>query len=386
MYQRGALTLFHVKGVPIRAHWTLLLVLPYLAFALSADFDRVATSAGIASSHLVGPPLLWGAVLALLLFVSVGVHELAHSLVAIARGGRVRDITLMLLGGVSHFERIPERPATEALVAAVGPATSLGLAGLLFVTAHLLGQDAGDVRLGVFYLAYMNLVLGAFNLIPAFPMDGGRVLRALLALRTSRMRATDIAATVGMTLAVPLGLIGLVTGGFFLVLIAIFVFFGAKSEAQGERVREMLAGLQVADLVSTPPTTIALDEPLDEVLPRMRRLGRTQLVVVDARSRFAGVVRADDVVAAAGAAMRVGDLGDKLAAGVLAVSPREDVTAALQKAAQTRSDTLVVLDASGTAVALLGLPEIEQAIRLHALASRTASHDPHWTTRSGSPI
>jgi Zn-dependent protease len=202
VYQRGAITLFHVKGVPIRAHWTLLLVLPYLAVVFSAQFTHMADVAGVRAASLRGPALLWGTLLAIALFASVAVHELAHTLVALARGGKVRDITLMLLGGISHFERVPERPATEALVAAAGPVTSLLVGGILLAILHAVGHGPSDARLGLLYLASLNLVLGLFNLLPAFPMDGGRLLRAALATGMGRARATAIAARVGMALAV----------------------------------------------------------------------------------------------------------------------------------------------------------------------------------------
>lgn len=373
------MTLFHVKGVPIRAHWTLLLILPYLAVVFSAQFERVAHVAGIAPGSLRGPPLLWGALLALALFASVAVHELAHTLVAMARGGRVRDITLMLLGGVSHFEQMPERPRTEALVSAAGPVTSLAIAGLLFVALWAVGYGSPDLRLGVFYVAYLNLLLGAFNLLPAFPMDGGRVLRAVLAARLTRRRATDIAATIGVTVAVLLGIVGLIGGSFLLVLIAIFVFFGAQLEARGERVKEALAGLRVANLLGAHAPTVELDTRLDQVLPLMHRAGRLQLIAVDEHALVAGVVRAADIVEippAARSRMSVRDLGDKLEVGLVTVPWNASAASALQKATESRVDSLVVVDATDEAraapVGLLGLREIEDAVQLHLLESSAA--------------
>ncbi len=376
MYQRGALTLFHVKGVPIRAHWTLLLVLPYLAIVFSIQFERVAGLAGIASAQLRAPPLFWGALLAVALFVSVAIHELAHTLVALARGDRVRDITLMLLGGVSHFERIPERPGTEALVSVVGPVTSLALSGLLWAVLAAIGNRAADWRLGVFYLAYLNLLLGGFNLLPAFPMDGGRVLRALLATRVSRRRATDIAAAVGMAIAVGLGLVGLWGGSVILLLIAIFVFFGAQTEARGERVKEALSGVRIADLLATHAPTVTLDSNLAEVLPLMHRAGRLALIVVDGAGHVFGVVAAADVVEippAARSGMRVADLGDKLRAGVVTIPWNASAAAALERAAQAQVDHVVVVDSTedgpAAPVGLLTLRDLEDALRLHMLES-----------------
>ena len=379
MYQRGAVTLFHIRGVPIRAHWTLLLVLPYMAIVFSMQFAGVAKLAGIAPDALRGPPLVWGALLALALFASVAVHELAHTLVALGRGGKVRDITLMLLGGVSHFERIPERPGTEALVAVIGPVVSLVLAGLLFLLLRLFAQGPADLRLGLFYLAYLNLLLGLFNLLPAFPMDGGRVLRAALATRLSRGRATAIAARVGMVAAVILGIIGLWGGSFLLLLIAIFVFFGAQVEARGEQIREALSGLRVADLLTAQAPTVTTTTSLSELLPLMHRAGTLQLIVVDDRSQLVGVVRAADVVEVPPSERphrAVADLGDKLHAGVVTVPWSASASSALERAAEAHVDHLLVVDStdgrSGAPVGLLGLQEIEQAIRLHLLEASAA--------------
>jgi Zn-dependent protease len=186
MFKAGSLTLFRVRGVPIRAHWTLLLIVPYLAIALSLQFRSIAELAGVPDQGLVMPPLLWGIVLALALFASITLHELAHSVVALRFGGSVRSITLMLVGGVSQMSQIPRRPSQEALMAAVGPATSLGLGGLLYVAYAASRGARPDVQMALFDLAAMNLTLGLFNLLPAFPMDGGRVLRAVLASRMSR--------------------------------------------------------------------------------------------------------------------------------------------------------------------------------------------------------
>ncbi|HWU86549.1 MAG TPA: site-2 protease family protein, partial [Kofleriaceae bacterium] len=249
MFQEGSLTLFRVRGVPIRAHWTLLLILPYLAFAFSVDFRSVAALSGVGQERLTLPPLVWGIVLAIGLFASVTVHELAHTFAAMRFGGRVRSITLMLVGGVSQLVRIPDRPLHEAIMAAVGPATSLVLGGVIYLLYRGSGGWPPDLQMALFYLGGMNLVLGAFNLIPAFPMDGGRLLRAGLAARLGRARATQIAATVGKVSAFVLGALGLWTASLLLMLIAVFVYAGAQGELVQERVHAALEGLRIVDLL-----------------------------------------------------------------------------------------------------------------------------------------
>src|SRR5262249_53472227 len=137
MFNRGSITLFRVRSVPVKAHWTLLLILPYLAFVFAVRFGAVAQKSGVEPKDLLLPPLFWGILIALGLFPSVAIHELAHTWVAIRSGGQVREITLMLLGGVSQIERMPRRPRYEALMAAAGPLTSLLLGGILLWIGRL---------------------------------------------------------------------------------------------------------------------------------------------------------------------------------------------------------------------------------------------------------
>src|SRR5579883_3193396 len=155
MRTQGSLTLFYVRGIPIRAHWTLFLIIPYIATVFSVNFAEVANTAGVAANHLTLPPLFWGALLAISLFASIALHELAHSLLAIRYGGRIREITLMLIGGVSQIEQMPRGRRKEALMAAAGPATSLALFVLLMLLYRLIAKDYPDLRMGVFYLAHI---------------------------------------------------------------------------------------------------------------------------------------------------------------------------------------------------------------------------------------
>jgi Zn-dependent protease len=251
MFQDGSLTLFRIRAIPVRAHWTLLLAVPYLALVLSIQFRAVAELAGVPHEQLALPPLIWGLVLALGLFASITLHELAHSFVAIRFGGRVRSITLMLVGGVSQLARIPDRPYHEGLMAAVGPIVSLVLGALLYLAYTASATWPPDLQMALFYLAGMNLTLGVFNLIPAFPMDGGRLLRAALATKLSRSRATQIAAAIGKVCAVALGLLGLWSSNLLLILIAVFVYAGAHAEVERERIRDATG---TPALGRSPPT------------------------------------------------------------------------------------------------------------------------------------
>jgi Zn-dependent protease len=213
---RGSVRVGRLFGIDIRVHWTFLLLIPLVALTSS---DR--------SQFLMG--LVWIAAV----FGSVLVHEFSHCFVARHRGAVVEDILLLPIGGLSEMQQIPRAPSDEAAIAVVGPLTSIAL-GLAFAAAGALAAAqlwpptlfAGS---WLSRLAWLNLLLGGFNLLPALPMDGGRVLRALLARNHDRRSATRIAARVARVVAVAMAVTGLLYD-LWLVVIAIFVWLGANSE------------------------------------------------------------------------------------------------------------------------------------------------------------
>jgi Zn-dependent protease/CBS domain-containing protein len=235
-----------VSGIPIRLHFTFLLFLTFFAV------------------QDIGRGLPFTALFFLGVFFCVALHELGHSLVAQKFGYKVRDIVLYPIGGVASIEDTP-RARHELWIALAGPAVNVVIAGLLLTYISLTGganvgvldrlsgvlrgiPTGGSIVAGfVNALLFTNVMLVLFNMIPAFPMDGGRVLRAVLALKIGRVRATRIAATIGQGMAILLGLVGigvirlpLFSGNYFLLIIALFVFFGAGQEAQAEESREVV--------------------------------------------------------------------------------------------------------------------------------------------------
>lgn len=372
---RGSFTLLRVKGVPIRLHWTLLLVLVPVAIVLSADFPEVAAAAGVPVDGLLLPPLLWGGMMAVLLFASVAIHELAHTLVALRAGSKVYEITLMFIGGVSQVARIPSQ-RVETLMAAAGPATSLALGALLLVGHASLPADTADLRLGMFYLGHINFVLGLFNLLPAFPMDGGRILRGLLAGRLGAVRATSVAARVGQVLALLMAVLSLVFGNFLLLIVAIFVYAGASQEALAEETRSALEGLRVADIMRPRPPAVALQTPMAILAGIMRGAGSTEVVVVDDCAHPLGLVRATDLARlppAQRSKAAVGDLGEQqLTRFTVQVSQDESALAALERADQAGAEYVIAVDeaAAGNVSTLTGLfgpRDIEKALLLRSL-------------------
>jgi len=390
MFQQRSLTLFRVRGVPVRAHWTLLLIVPYLAFVLSMQFRAVAELAGVADQRRLLPPLIWGVILAVGLFASITLHELAHTFAAMRFGGRVRSITLMLIGGVSQLVRAPRRPAHEAIMAAVGPATSI-LLGLILSFAYASSRAwPADVRMGLFYLAATNITLGVFNMLPAFPMDGGRVLRAVLAARIGRARATQIAATVGKICAVVLGVLGLWSGNLLLLLIAVFVYTGAHGELVQERMTSALEGLRVADLFPQPrrpPPLIRSDMMLTGLLPRMRELERLDLLVVDPAGTPVNVIGAGDLLVVPEherGRLTVGELASRLPVRFTIVPSDTSANDAIERAAEAGVAFVVVVEprAGGPdeVIALLAAEDIARMVTLQTLAR----HPPGGTAHPAS--
>ena len=207
----------------------------------------------------------------LALFASVVLHEYGHALTARKYGIKTRDITLYPIGGVARLERIPENPKEELWVALAGPAVNVVIAAVLFiwllVSATLEPLSSLSLTGGSFIerLMVTNLVLVGFNLIPAFPMDGGRVLRALLAMRLEYTAATQIAASIGQGLAFVFGFIGLFTNTF-LLFIAFFVWIGAQNEAKLVRMKSALDGIPVSQAMLTNFKTISHDDTLSVVI------------------------------------------------------------------------------------------------------------------------
>lgn len=255
-----------VFGIPIRVHVTLLILLPFMALDISQE--------------LGGRSFLWGIAAAVGLFACIALHELGHSLVALRKGCRAREILLLPIGGIAQMDQMPERPADEFQVAIAGPAVSLALGFLgLFLRDLLAGAQMIKPALVAHMLGRVNIMLAVFNLLPSFPMDGGRVFRAWLTPRLGRVLATGIAAKTGRFLAIVFGVYGFFTMNIFLVLIALFIYQSAAAEYRMVRIQE--AARQTA-YPSWAPAEKAwpYEEGEVEVSPPPYRRGRASSVFV----------------------------------------------------------------------------------------------------------
>jgi stage IV sporulation protein FB len=277
-----------VKGTIIRVHFTFLLFLVWIAVTHYAQGGRAAA--------------LQGVIFILLLFLCVLLHEFGHVLAARRYGVQTPDITLLPIGGVARLERIPEEPSQELVVALAGPAVNFLIAAVLYlVLGGVLARESMEVQnSGVSLLARLasvNIFLAVFNLIPAFPMDGGRVLRAVLAYRLGYSRGTQIAATVGQVVAFGLGLLGLM-GNPLLIFIAVFVYLGAASEAHAVQMRQVSRGMLVSDAMITQFETLTPSSRVEDAVQCLIKTTQHEFPVVDGVGGLRGVLTRDDMIRA----------------------------------------------------------------------------------------
>jgi Zn-dependent protease/predicted transcriptional regulator len=304
----GSFRIGTIFGIPIQIHYTFLLVIPLFTWIIGSqismtvdmlrDIYQVPIDTALITSGYM--PYLLGAVASCGLFFGVLVHELAHSIVARAKGIAINSITLMIFGGVATMEEGVPDPKVELPMALVGPIASLvfGLTcgGLVYFVPSLVPDPArAGVLIFLFgYLGVLNIILCFFNLIPAFPMDGGRVLRAWLAGRMPLHEATRIAADIGKGFAVIFGLIGLFFFSPFLILIALFIYIGANMESVAVKYSHLLQDVIIGDIMSSPVTTVPPNQPVSQVIEMMYSSKHLGFPVVE-RDTLVGMITLMDV-------------------------------------------------------------------------------------------
>jgi len=282
-----SLRIARIGGTDVKIHLTFLLLLGWIGFA---------------HYQVGGWPAAWqGVLFIVLLFGCVVLHEFGHVVAARRYGIQTPDITLLPIGGVARLQRMPDKPAQELVVALAGPVVNVVIAGILFLLLGHLTDPADaahleDPRIGMLSrLAWVNVSLVVFNLIPAFPMDGGRVLRALLAMRLSYARATQIAASIGQGLAFLFGFLGLLYNPL-LIFIAIFLYMGAAAEAGYAQIKEATAGLHVTEAMSTDFITLPPDSPLEHAVEVLRLTRQSEFPVVGPAGDLVGILTRDNLI------------------------------------------------------------------------------------------
>jgi len=265
-------SLGRIAGIHVGFNWSLFVVVALIAWSLATSLLPSAAPGQSTAAYWTA-----GVISAFVFLASLLAHELAHSIVAMRRGVKVEGITLWLFGGVSRFSSDTNSPGTQALFTFVGPLTSLVLGAIFYVISIAAGGGAHPGILGatLSWLGYINISLGIFNLVPAFPLDGGRLLQSLIWLRTGdRLRATRIAARIGMGFAYVLIAYGLATfiftgsliGGVWSVFLGWFLLGAARSEEAGGLIRLALSGLSVRDVMTANPVQAPDDISVEDAL------------------------------------------------------------------------------------------------------------------------
>jgi Zn-dependent protease len=333
-----------IAGTDIKVHVTFLLLVAWW---------------GVIGYQEGGPSgAVSGALSLLALFACILLHEFGHILMARRFGVRTPDVILLPIGGVARLERIPDEPRQELLIALAGPAVTLGIIVFLYLVLSLTGSrvNLGELSPEGPFLAQLmaiNIYLLLFNLIPAFPMDGGRVLRALLASRLGLVRGTRIAASLGQMLAVAGGLYGVVGNEPFLILIAFFVFLGANAEAAAVETRAVGQGLKVGQMMVTDFRTIPVHAPLSHAVDLLLSGEQREFPVVDNLGRTEGILTRDNLIR--GLSQRGADstVGQAMTPDVPMVQSNLGFAEALERLRSSRLPALPVVDAAGTLVGLL---------------------------------
>ncbi len=381
-------------GIPIKLDLTFLLILPVFAYVIGlqlgdwipllSEWLGVAIDADVLTASAATRYGI-GTVAAVGLFVSILFHEFGHSLVARRYGVAISSITLWLLGGVAQLESIPEDWRKEFNIAIAGPIVSVAtgvVAYVLFVLVPPGGFVLEATRFTLAYLAVMNVFLAAFNMLPGFPMDGGRVLRALLARTRPHAQATQQAARVGQLFAIMLGLFGLLAGfNIFLIILAFFIYIAAASESTRSVMNAAFEDVQVGDVMTprerldvvTPETTIA------ELTERMFRERHTGYPVLDG-DRVVGIVTLSDAREINEVERDAYRVEDVMTRDLRTVASDVSVMGAFETMQRNRVGRLLVLD-DGELVGLLSRTDVMTALDI-IKSSGSLSSDPVSTVES----
>ena len=359
-----------IRGIPVNVHVSWLVIYGLITWTLAVGyFPRTLPN--------LPPVAYWanGLLAAFLLFVSVLLHELSHSLVAIAHGLSVRGITLHVFGGVSHLEDEPPTPRVEFLIAVVGPITSFAIAAVLWAI-----NAAGLVRPAwaqavVAYLVLVNVVVGIFNLVPGFPLDGGRLLRAALwKWKGTLDQATYVASRVGVAFAFALMALGVlqifggaVLGGVWFIIIGMFLRGAADASYSQMALREALAHLPVRDIMTREVVTVPVQATVAQLAEAFWSHHVTSFPVVDGGvvRGIASVQQVHGVPAEQRTERRVSEIMRPVSDDLI-VGPNDSVFDALGKASRNQVGRLAVLEGSRL-VGYLSLKDITHVLALRGL-------------------
>jgi Zn-dependent protease/predicted transcriptional regulator len=364
-----------IRGIVIEINYTWLIIFGLFFFSLSTSWFPKARPD---EPHIYD--WIAGLVATLLLFASVLLHELAHSLVAQRSGIGVSRITLFVFGGVSQLNKDPEKPASEFVMAIVGPLTSLVLTGL-FSVGWLLAKQASGVtllELGLKYLALTNGILAAFNLVPAFPLDGGRVLRSVIWHFTGDLeQSTRVAATFGQVFGFALMALGfwmLLTGnavsGLWFIVLGWLLAGAAQSSYVRLQMQNALGDVRVSQVMSSPAVTIPPDISLERAVEDyFLRLRHGAFPVLDEGGKLVGMLSLSGVKEhdrGEWQSLRVDQAMEPLEPGEMTIAPEAEALDAMLKMARAHRGRLLVTDSRGELQGVISQSDIVQLVRLKA--------------------
>ena len=351
---RWSLTLGSFKGTAVRIHITFILFLAWIGFSA---YQRGGLDAARDSVLFI-----------VAIFTCVVLHEFGHILTARRFGIASTEVTLLPIGGVANVDRMPDKPYQELLIAVAGPAVNVVIATLLFFAAGAIDTAAlthvEDPGIGLVQrLAVVNVFLAVFNMIPAFPMDGGRVLRAGLAMWIGQEKATRIAAGIGQVFAFVLGFLGLF-GNPLLVFIAIFIYIAAAGEAQMTIVSETTRDVTAGDAMETRIVTIGRGATVGEAVETLLATSQDDFPLLDAGGRLQGLLSRADIVEA----LKTAEPGAPIAPFVRKEAPTIDAGASLDTALAKLNEAgaIGVIDANGALLGLLTRQSVAEVMLIKA--------------------
>jgi Zn-dependent protease/CBS domain-containing protein len=365
----SSFTVARIRGIPIAVHYTWAIAFVLITWSLAAEYFP-STYRGW------GRPTYWivGAGATLLLFISVLLHELCHSIVAQARGLVVRSITLFIFGGVSNIASESEDPQDEFLIAVVGPLSSLVLAGVFWLGLQAVPNDTTPLGALLSYLARVNLILAVFNILPGFPLDGGRVLRAIVWGATGSMvRGTTIASVVGQVVAFAFIGFGIwqvfiegdPLGGIWIGFIGWFLNSAAEATRRQVQVQEGFRGVRVASVMTPDPPVVSPALSVRDLVDSYI-LQRGQRAIPVARDgRIVGLVSLTDVKKLPETAWANNSVGAIMTRPPLhTIGPDAPVTRALERLVQEDVNQLVVVDRDGTLLGTLSRGDVMRFLQM----------------------
>jgi len=357
-------------GIPVRLHWSFLLVLPLFAGLIGSDIATITEllneipAVDIDPTALAGTyrPWILGLLAALGLFVGVLLHEFGHSVVALRYGYEIDSISLWLLGGLANFTEMPEDWRHEFLIAVAGPLVSVGVGLTCAVGFVLTPENSDSIQFVLGYLAVLNVGLAVFNMLPAFPMDGGRVLRALLARNQPHAKATQQAADVGKFFAVLMGLVGLLGVNVILILLAFFIYIAASSESQQTAMKAAFEGVTVADIMTTKEDlhTVSPDTSVADLIDRMLVERHTGYPVVE-QGTVVGMVTLDDTQTVKTVERDAYLVSDVMSDDVQTIGVHTEAIDALQTLQENNIGRAPVVDENGELVGLISRTDLMTA-------------------------